>query len=95
MSDDESTGVGHPRVHRAPATARWTYNHRWGSQLGDNTELSVSRTDGGLMSVRYGMETFEIRKDLVARFAAMVAAAASWSDDADGVPGEPAPGGAS
>lgn len=69
------------RIHRPAASATWEHNHRWGSQLGDSTNLRVARKDGGGMTVSYGRESIEIREELVDIFAEMVAAAAVWSDD--------------
>lgn len=72
-----------PRVHRPASTAVWEHENRWGSQIGDSTTLYVRRTDGGELSICYGTESIAIRKELVERFAEMVTAAATWTDDPD------------
>ena len=69
-----------PRVHRPAASATWEHEHRWGSQLGDSTRLSVTRTDGSGMRLAYGKESVEVRDELVPILAAMVVAAAEWTD---------------
>lgn len=77
MTDTAPRG---PRIHRAPATAAWEYDHRWGKSFGDSTTLYVRRTDGGSLSIAYGSESIEIREALVPVLAEMVAAAAAWTD---------------
>lgn len=72
-----------PRVHRPAASATWSHEHLWGPQLGDSTNLSVTRTDGGAIRLAYGRESLEVRGELVTLFAEMVAAAAAWTDAAD------------
>lgn len=69
-----------PRVHRAASVATWEHSHRWGTLIGDVTDLRVSRTDGGRMVISYGQDSVEIREELVPILAEMVAAAAEWSD---------------
>jgi len=69
-----------PVVHRPSANAVWKHDHRWGSGFGDSTSLVVSRTDGGILRAGYGDNSLEIRAVLVPIFAAMVAAAADWTD---------------
>lgn len=69
-----------PAVHRPSASAAWKHDHKWGTGFGDSTTLIVSRTDGGNLTARYGSESLEIRASLVPIFAAMVAAAAEWTD---------------
>lgn len=69
-----------PQVHRAAARATWESEHRWGTLIGDSTTLRVTRTDGGGMTIGYGSESIEIRRELVERVAEMVAAAAAWTD---------------
>lgn len=71
-----------PRVHRPAASATWEFEHRWGSMIGDSTTLRVTRNDGGALTIGYGREEIEIRRDLVAKVAEMVAAAAEWTDAA-------------
>jgi hypothetical protein len=51
--------------------------------IGDSTTLRVTRTDGGSLSVIYGREEIEIRRELVGRVAEMIAAAAAWKDTPD------------
>lgn len=70
-----------PHVHRPAASAVWEFEHNWGPGFGDSTTFSVARIDGGGMTLRYGKEKFEVRRDLVAQVAEMVAAAAAWSDE--------------
>ena len=69
-----------PQVLRTPPLARWEFEHRWGVSLGDSTTLRVDRVDGGLLRIAYGSDSIEIRRDLVAAVAEMVAAAAEWTD---------------
>ena len=71
-----------PRIHRPASSATWEHDHRWGSMIGDSTTLRVTRTDGGAMAINYGSERVEIRAELVGTLAAMVAAAAAWTDRA-------------
>lgn len=68
------------RVHRPAASATWEHTHRWGVQLGDSTDLRITRVDGGGLTISYGRESVEIRRELVPVFAEMVAAAAAWTD---------------
>ncbi|KAB2809247.1 hypothetical protein F9L07_19595 [Pimelobacter simplex] len=81
MPEPGKTTIINSRVHRPPASATWEHEHRWGQQLGDSTRLSVVRIDGGPLTIRYGTESIEIRKDLVPVLADMVAAAAVWTDE--------------
>lgn len=69
-----------PRVHRPAASATWEHSHKWGPNFGDNTDLRVTRTDGGRLSIGYGRESVEIRAELVPILAEMVTQAAAWSD---------------
>lgn len=69
------------RVERAAAKATWEHEHRWGPSFGDATLLRVTRVDGGPMTLSYGGESVEIRKDLVGPLAEMIAAAAAWTDE--------------
>lgn len=71
-------------VHRPAASATWRHTHRWGTSLGDSTDLRVTRTDGGGLTITYGRESIEIRAALVGVLAEMVAAAAEWSDGPEG-----------
>lgn len=67
-------------VHRPAASATWRVTERWGHQIGDTRELSVTRFDGGALQISYGGSRIEIKEALVAQLAEMVAAAAVWSD---------------
>lgn len=79
MSDE----IRGPRISRPAASATWEHEYRWGSQLGDTTRVSVTRTDRGGMRLAYGSAAVEIRGELVPILAAMVAAAAEWADARD------------
>lgn len=68
-------------VRRPAASATWEHSHRWGSQFGDVTDLRVTRTDGGPLTIAYGRESVDIREELVDVLAEMVAAAAAWADE--------------
>ncbi|MGZ4574764.1 MAG: hypothetical protein ACXVXY_07175 [Mycobacteriaceae bacterium] len=69
------------RVNRPAPTATWEHRHRWGSNLGDTTELRVTRT-GGRLRISYGStEVVEIRPELLDVFASMVTAALAWTDE--------------
>lgn len=70
-----------PRIHRPAASAHWEYEHHWGKSFGDSTTLHVRRTVDGPLTISYGEESIEIRADLVAQVARMVAAAAAWQDE--------------
>jgi hypothetical protein len=74
-------------VHRPAASRTWEHTHKWGSSFGDSTDLRVTRTDGGPLRIAYGRESIEIREELVAVLAEMVATAAEWSDTRDLPPG--------
>lgn len=67
-------------VSRPPASATWECEHRWGPQFNDVSKLTVIRTDGGSLSIRYGRESIDIRAEVVPQLAEMVAAAAAWTD---------------
>lgn len=54
---DNYPDIRGPRVYRQPASATWEHEHRWGVQLGDSTTLTVTRRDGGALTIRYGKET--------------------------------------
>ncbi|UUW88376.1 hypothetical protein [Pimelobacter simplex] len=81
MPEPGKTTIINSRVHRPPASATWQHEHRWGPAFGDSTTLSVVRTDGGPMRIRYGNESVELRAELVPVFVEMVAAAAAWTDE--------------
>lgn len=68
-------------TNRPPANRRWESTHRWGSQLGDNTDYVVTRVVDGAMTIRVGKESLEIRADMVAVVAQMVEKAAAWQDE--------------
>ena len=68
------------RTHRPAASRTWEHTHRWGAQFGDSTDLRVTRTDGGGLSIAYGRESIDIREALVSVLAEMVAEAAEWTD---------------
>lgn len=71
-------------VRRTPARAIWEHDHKWGPQITDRTPLRVERSDGGALTVRYGSEKIEIRKDLVGVFGQMISNAVNWSDEDEG-----------
>lgn len=77
-------------VYRPAASATWTHSHKWGVRLGDSTDLTVTRTDGGGLRIAYGKESIEIREALVGVVAEMVAAAATWTDGQVIPPGQSA-----
>lgn len=77
------------RIHRPAASATWEHTHKWGVQFGDNTDLRVTRTDGGGLSIAYGRESIDIREALVSVLAEMVAAAAVWTDEPSEIPSPP------
>lgn len=68
------------RIHRPAASRTWEHTRRWGTQFGDFTDLRVTRTDGGGLSIAYGRESIDIREALVSVLAEMVAEAAEWTD---------------
>lgn len=72
--------IRRPSVSRPAASATWRHEHRWGPMISDSTTLRVTRTDGGSLTIAYGKESVEIRRELVEQAAAMVAAAAEWTD---------------
>lgn len=71
-------------THRPPASRTWEVSYRWGSMIGDTGTLRVTNTAGRL--VVQGDDRVEVRPELVAAFAEMVAEAAAWKDD----PADPA-----
>lgn len=81
------SGAIKKRVVRAPARGTWEYEHRWGPMIGDSTTLQVTRVAGGAMTLSYGSQSVEIRKDLVEPLAKMIAEASAWTDEP--VPDEP------
>lgn len=70
-------------VHRPTPTATWRISYRWGTMIGDTTDLVVSRDDGGKLRIYYGEESVVIRKELVSALAEMVTEAAEWTDSND------------
>lgn len=82
MPETGKPTIINPRVHRPPSRATWAHEHRWGRGFGDSTTLYVDRIDDGPLTIRYGNESVEIREELVAVVADMVAAAAAWTDEA-------------
>lgn len=75
-------------IHRPAASRTWEHQHRWGHQLGDSTDLRVTRTNGGGVTIAYGRESIEIREELVDVLNEMVQAAAAWTDPEPGGPRE-------
>lgn len=69
-----------PRIFRPSPSARWEYQHRWGSFPGDVTTYSAQRNLNGSLTIRNGSESVEIRSEVVPFIAEMVAAAAIWTD---------------
>lgn len=75
-------------VRRPPASATWTFTRRSraelspsGIDIGLPVELSVTRTAGEGMTIRYGQNSIALPADLVDVLAEMVAKAAEWEDD--------------
>ena len=71
-----------PRVYRPKPTATWKITEDWGPNLGDSSDLSVIRTPGHSLQIRYGRNDITIPEKLIAWFADSVAQAAVWTDDA-------------
>lgn len=66
-------------IHRPSPSAVWTVQHRWGVQLGDVRDYTVTR-HGDRLVVRDGKHEVEIPGEVRESFAAMVANAATWVD---------------
>ena len=69
-----------PRVYRAPSVATWKLTDKWGPNLGDITEFTVTRTPGHSLQIVYGNYKITVPEKMVGWFADSVAQAADWED---------------
>jgi hypothetical protein len=69
-----------PSVYRAKPIATWKMTENWGPNLGDSTDISISRTPGHSLQIRYGRNDITIPEKMIPWFADSVRQAAVWQD---------------
>jgi hypothetical protein len=66
-------------VNRPEPTASWRFEHRWGHQIGDLTEYTVTKTERGYLTIRAGSDSMSFRPEVADQIIETIKAAGEFS----------------